>query len=89
MQNRAETIIHETGRAVNEYRSTLYAEVISQIESECIALHEAITKGDMNKMKEGIARVKRSAEKIGHNVYTEQSQNPNYSEQGAKVNPST
>lgn len=89
MKNRSETIIHETGRALNEHRATLYPREISEIESECIALYDAIVKNDINKMKEGIERVKKSAQKIGQTVYTGKAESQHYSGEGPKASPST
>jgi len=71
VRNVADTTIYETEKTLNEHKSKLSAELISEIEKDLQELRDAISQNDATKMREASNKVKNGAMKIGQAIYSQ------------------
>jgi molecular chaperone DnaK len=73
IRNQADTTIYETEKSLNEHKSKLSQEIVTEIETSIQELRDAIAQNDTQRMKDGVEKVRNGAMKIGQAMYANQS----------------
>ncbi len=83
VRNRLDNLIYGTGKTLNEGREKLAAEDVKAFEETLAAAKEALSGGDVERMKAAEQEVTKAAHKIAEVLYKSASQEPSASDGGA------
>jgi molecular chaperone DnaK len=83
IKNRLDNLVYGTGKTLNESREKLPAEEVKTIEETLSAAKEAVSSGEVDRMKAAEQEVTKAAHKIAEVLYQSASQGPSASDGGA------